>query len=203
MTEISFFSIQTDVNQKITSLLVAHENDNFQQRIPKPKPSSVSALLNEFLGGLASLSPRESLAHTSKDFQFRILGDTALFPSHLDTLINQDNFLEFKDESSQVFDFTGKSVRCKLQSEDADSCASQCQVVGKHSRVKFCLEALVLTEAKDGLLSSIDFYIAGSCDPKTKFEDDSEREEKRKEEERKAEKSKQEAERKAQKAKLL
>jgi len=201
--EVLFFSVQTDANQKITSFLVAHENENFRQRIPKPKPSSVSELFNEFLSGLASLNARDSLVHASEDFQFRILGDTSLFPPHLDTLVTQKNFAEFKEESSQVFDFTGKSVRCKLQSEDEDSSASHCQVVGKHSRVKFCLDALVLAEAKDGLLSSINFYIAGSCNPKTKFEDDSEREEKRKEEERKAEKAKQDSERKAQKAKPL
>jgi len=206
------FSIQTDAEQKITSLLIAHENEKFDERVPKPKPTTVGSLLNEFFGGLSSFNLRESLEHTTEDFALRILGDISLIPHHLNTAVSRSNFAEFKEEASQVFDFTGKSIRCLLQSEDDDSSASHCQVVGKHARVKFCLDALVFAEAKDGLLSSIDFYIAGACDPKTKFEDDEERAEKlrreaekleakRKEEERKAEKAKEEAEKKALKSK--
>jgi len=204
------FSIQTDANQKITSFLVAHENESFDQRVPRPKPSSVGALVNEFFGGLASFNLRESLEHTSENFVIRILGDTSLFPHHLDNTITRNNFAEFKEKYGQVFDFTGKSIRCSLQSEDEDSSASHCLFVGKHARVKFCLDALVLAESKDGLLSVIDVYIAGACDPKTKFEDDEEKEEKllreneklearRIEEEKKTEKEKVDTERKAEK----
>lgn len=203
------FSVLTDADQKITSFLISHDNEKFDQRVPKPKPTTVSALLNEFIGGLSSFNLAESLEHTTEGFTLRILGEKSLLPHHLDTVITRENFGEFKEEYGQVFDFTSKSVRCLLQSEDEDSSASHCQFVGKHARVKFCLDALVLTEAKEGLLSSVDFYIAGACDPKTKFEDDEERAEKlrrenekqeakRKEEERKAEKAKEEAEKKAQ-----
>jgi len=195
------FSVQTDADQKISKFLIAHDNDNFAKRVPHPKPESVDALVAHFFAGLSSFSTHESLQHTAEGFTFRILGDVSLLPHHVNTVVTRDSFAEFKEEAGKVFDFTDKSVRCLLQSQDEDSSASHCQIVGKHARVKFCLDGIVLAEAKDGLLTDVDFYIAGACDPKTKFEDDSERAERAHREAEKQEAKRREEERKIEKAK--
>jgi hypothetical protein len=206
------FSVNTNADQLISEILVVHDNEKFNCRLPKPKPATVSGLVQEFFAGLSSLNLRDSLVHTHDDFTLNVRGDVALLPHHLETSVNRNTFAAFKDKYNEVFDFASKSLRCSLKSEDKDTSTSHCLLTGKYNRVKFCLDGIVIAEAKEGLLTSIDFYIGGACDPKAKFEEDAVREERLRlenekkeallrEEERRIAKEKEDAERKALKEK--
>jgi hypothetical protein len=145
----------------ISELRVVHDNENYNGRLPATRPNTVLGLYEEFITGIDALNHQEAITNVHEDFTVSFRGRTSLLPDQLPTSATLQDIKEFKSEFNEVFGSTAKSLQCTPVAQTETTAVLSCTLQLKHHRVKRVVDVVATAESRDGLLSSIVFYVVG------------------------------------------